>query len=35
MTINPRRSQWLHWTANTTCYILLLMAIAFGIGLMA
>jgi len=33
MLINPKRLMWLHWTANMTCYVLLLITIALGIAL--
>jgi hypothetical protein len=33
MIYNPKRLKWLHWTANLTCYILLLITIALGVAL--
>ncbi|MDD1771142.1 MAG: molybdopterin-dependent oxidoreductase [Methanomassiliicoccales archaeon] len=33
MLVRPNRLKWLHWTANMTCYVLLLITIALGVVL--
>jgi len=33
MIFDPKRLKWLHWSANLTCYFLLLITIALGVAL--